>query len=238
VLQEVLLRSPYAEVREVFANLLSTTFAITIKNEESYLGDHEQLADFECEQEAIDRFDIRNMRYQKSAALRLVKLFIEGMMDWARINWRSFNEFFNLLKDFAQSHFQVAAYFIHEGMIGILLEFVMNNKPPFYSSRGATHRMGDAVQQPDFQPAYELFSYLVKCCLTEGITQVSHYSPYSVFQEENKRIHLPRDHIMGFLTTECFSHELLATAHECSEGQNIAVEQVVVHLSWGDLQVS
>lgn len=179
------------------------------------------------------------MRYQKSAALRLVKLFIEGMMDWARINWRSFNEFFNLLKDFAQSHFQVAAYFIHEGMIGILLEFVMNNKPPFYNSRGgSTYRMGDAVQQPDFQPAYELFSYLVKCCLTEGITQVSHYSPYSVFQEESKRIHLPQDHIMGFLTTECFSQELLATAHECSEGQNIAVEQVVVHLSWGDIKVS
>lgn len=114
----------------------------------------------------------------------------------------------------------------------------MNNKPPFGGQGGSNYRMGDNVQQPDFQPAYELFSYLVKCCLTKGITQVSHYSPFSVFQEENKRIHLPEDQIMGFLTPECFSQELLATAHQCGESQNLAVEQVVVHLSWGDLKVS
>ena len=41
VLQEVLLCSPHSDVREVFANLLSTTFGIVIKNEESYLGDAE-----------------------------------------------------------------------------------------------------------------------------------------------------------------------------------------------------
>jgi len=39
VLQEVLLSSNDPEVREVFATMLSTTFAITIKNEESYLGE-------------------------------------------------------------------------------------------------------------------------------------------------------------------------------------------------------
>ena len=41
VLQEVLLCSNYPEVREVFANLLSNAFAITIKNEEQYLGEIE-----------------------------------------------------------------------------------------------------------------------------------------------------------------------------------------------------
>lgn len=59
VLQEVLLCSPHPEVREVFANLLSTTFGIVIKNEESYLGDGEQIADFDCEQRQIDMGDIR-----------------------------------------------------------------------------------------------------------------------------------------------------------------------------------
>lgn len=49
VLQELLLCSPFPEVREVFANLLSTTFGITIKNEESYLSEVEQIIEFNCE---------------------------------------------------------------------------------------------------------------------------------------------------------------------------------------------
>lgn len=178
------------------------------------------------------------MRVQKSAALRLVKLFIDGMMNCARINWRNFDEFFILLKDFAQSHFQVTAFLIQRGMIGILLEFVMNNKPPFYNSQGgSSFRMGDSVQQPNFQHAYGLFAHLIKCCLTKGITTVKHYSPYSVFQEEHKSIRLPDDHLAGFLTPEC-QQEILSTAHQCSESQNQAIEEVVGHLSWGDLKVS
>jgi hypothetical protein len=101
----VLLCSNYPEVREAFANLLSTTFAITIKNEEQYLGEVEQQFNFDDNRQSIDRFEVKKQRCQKSAALRLVKFFIEGMMNCARINWRNFDEFFILLKDFAQSHF-------------------------------------------------------------------------------------------------------------------------------------
>jgi hypothetical protein len=238
VLQEVLLCSPHPEVREVFANLLSTTFGITVKNEEAYLGEVEQVADFDCEQAYIDCGEVRHQRIHASAALRLVKLMVQGMMSCARVNWRNFDEFFILLRDFARSHFQVASYLIQRNMISILLEFVMNNKPPFHNSQGGSgYRMGDSVQQPNFQHAYQLLAYLIKCCLTKGITQVSHYSPFSVFQEENKSIPIPEDHIMGFLTPEC-QQEILQTAHQSSDCQNQAVSEIIIHLSWGDIKVS
>lgn len=101
ILQQVLLCSNKPEVREVFANLLATTFGVTIRNEESYLGVQEQIADFECDQKLIDNFEVRNMQVPKAASVRLVKMFIEEMMHCARANWRNFNEFFLLLKDFA-----------------------------------------------------------------------------------------------------------------------------------------
>lgn len=239
ILQQVLLGSNQPEVREVFANLLATTFGVTIRNEEAYLGVQEQIADFECDQKQIDNFEVRNMQIPKAASVRLVKMFIESMMHCARANWRNFNEFFLLLKDFAQAHFQIAAYFIHCNMIETLLEFVMNNKPPFYNSAaGSAYRMGDVAQQPDFQHAYELLAYLLTCCLTKGITRVSHYSPHSVFQEESKQINLPEQQILGLLTTECFTNEILANLHSWSEVQNSAIEQLVTHLSWGDVQAS
>ena len=104
VLQEVLICSHFPEVREVFANLLSTTFSVTIRNEEAYLAEYEQVADFDCDQRNLDRFEVKNIQIPKSAAVRLVKFFIEGMMNCARVNWKSFSEFFLLLKDVAQLH--------------------------------------------------------------------------------------------------------------------------------------
>lgn len=129
-------------------------------------------------------------------------------------------------------------YLIQKNMISILLEFVMNNKPPFYNSQGGSgYRMGDSVQQPNFQYAYQLFSYLVKCCVTKGINLVGKYSRQSVFQEESKTIPMPEDHIMGFLTPDC-QQEIFQSAHQSSDQQNQAVSEAILHLSWGDIKVS
>lgn len=52
--------------------------------------------------------------------------------------------------------------------------------------------------------------------MTKGITAVKHYSPYSVFQEENKSILLPEDNIAGFLTPDCIE-EIIDVSLTCSE---------------------
>jgi hypothetical protein len=151
VLQRVLLGSHFPEVREEFATLLSNTFAITVKNEEKYLGQVEQQYDLDCEADSLQRRELRHTSVQKSAALRLVRLLIDEMMHCARANWRNFAEYFVLLKEMAQTHFQVTTYLIQAGMIGRLLQFVMNGRPPFHTTQGGSvFRMGDVIQQPDF----------------------------------------------------------------------------------------
>ena len=101
ILQEILLASNYSEVRESFAILISTTFGITIMNEEKYLSSVDHQADFECDQRLIERGEVSQRRVNKSAALRLVKLFIYRIINQARVYWRNFDDFFILLKDFA-----------------------------------------------------------------------------------------------------------------------------------------
>lgn len=123
-------------------------------------------------------------------------------------------------------------------MIGKLLQFIMNGKAPYHGGQGGTtFRMGDAVQQPDFSHAFALFAYLIRCCLTDGITAVQQYSPHSIFEEEEKCIRLRDEHLAGFLTSDC-QQEILSKTHLCSESQNQALEEVVVHLSWGDITTS
>jgi hypothetical protein len=101
VLQEVLLCSNVPEVREVFANLLCTTFGVVVRNEEPYLSQQEEFANFECEQAQLERFEVKNMHIPKAASIRLVKMFIEELIDCAKVNWKNFQEFFLLLRDFA-----------------------------------------------------------------------------------------------------------------------------------------
>jgi len=46
------------------------------------------------------------MSVPKSAGVRLANLLITAnMINSAKINWKNFNEYFLLLKDFAQVHF-------------------------------------------------------------------------------------------------------------------------------------
>ena len=66
---------------------------------------------------------------------------------------------------------------------------------------------------------------------------VSHYSPFSVYQEDTKLHNLPEDHITGFLTPECIQ-DILSSAHQASERQTEAILEVIAHLSWGDIKVS
>ncbi len=47
IIEEVLLVHNQPEVREVYQNLLATSFSVTVKNEESYLNEVEEMADFE-----------------------------------------------------------------------------------------------------------------------------------------------------------------------------------------------
>lgn len=48
---------------------------------------------------------------------------------------------------------------------------------------------------------------------------------------------LPEDNIAGFLTPECIK-EIIEVSQTSSEIQNQSVEEIIGHLSWGDIKVS
>lgn len=79
-----------------------------------------------------------------------------------------------------------------------------------------------------------MFAYLVRSCLTKGIIKVSWYAPTSMFQEKHKMIDLPEDHLSAFLTSAC-QNEILNSVHHYSDTQNKAIEETMIHLSWGDV---
>jgi len=58
-----------------------------------------------------------------------------------------------------------------------------------------------------------------------------------MFQEKNKMIDLPEDHLNVFLTSAC-QNEILNSVHYYSDTQNKAIEETMIHLSWGDVQNS
>jgi len=68
-------------------------------------------------------------------------------------------------------------------MIHKLVSFIANND--------LTYSMGNHIKQPNFQNALDLLAYLIKSCMTCGISQVQHYSPTSIFQQEHQAISLP-----------------------------------------------
>lgn len=132
IVQEVLLASPFAEVREAFAQLISTAFGVCVINEERYLGEFEKHADFErCDRNVIDQGGVPYRSTPRSAAVRVAKLLSDQMMHCARVHWRNFDEFFILMRQLAQSHHLITEYFIsRQGLISALVEFVLNGNGP------------------------------------------------------------------------------------------------------------
>jgi hypothetical protein len=72
-----------------------------------------------------------------------MKFFVEMLDSSVRENWRNYEEYFDVLKDFTQSSFTASKLMIStQGAIGRLLEFIMNNKAPFHTAKPVKPTMG------------------------------------------------------------------------------------------------
>ena len=106
----------------------------------------------------------------KSSVIRFMEVFFVQMLDTARLNWKRFEEYFSVLKDFAQLSFAGAKYLIENGAIEKLLEFTMNCSEPYYSSIKV--KMGDRMQDPNFTIVVDILAILIRSCMTQGVTNV------------------------------------------------------------------
>jgi hypothetical protein len=232
ILQELLLGCRYAEIREAFAQLISATFGVVIINEESYLDASEEHANFEGKTLVeLARGEVGQTLVPQSAALRLAQLFCEKLFSCARVHWSNFDEFFTLLRQCAQNHFQVTEFLItRQGILSALFNFVVNDGKHEVA-------MGAGMNRPNFGQVYTLLAYLLRSCMTPGVRQIQRYSTTSIFQTEDKTIELPETELRAVMTSASLA-EIITSSFGSSSLQINSLAEILQHLSWGSAHYS
>lgn len=104
IIAELLLENPKFEVRESFLNLLKTAVDVTAKNEETYFFEKNTYLEFTGNN--LSSENLRAITVDKAAVIRFMKFFFGELFEGKlRKNLSQIEEYFILLKDFAQSSF-------------------------------------------------------------------------------------------------------------------------------------
>lgn len=154
-----------------------------------------------------------------------------------RENWRRYEEYFDVLKDFSQQSFFATKFMLDSRGIYRLLEFLMNRKPPFSDDVKAKMGEGNLVEPALTQPL-DLVSFLIRCTFTSGIAAQNHFAPTSIYQDEQRRIMIPVNEISYLFKEETLNEILRRCSDSHNEDAINALANIVAHLSWGDRNVS
>ena len=177
---EHLLKNRSEEERENFRALLITAISLVAKNEEKDFFDgtsDEYSTEVILEyNENKDVFFAREV--PRSVLIRFMKVFFEEMLDTAREHYKNFEDYFQVLFYFARLGFTETKYLVKAKGIFRLLDFVMNNNPPFHHDK-SRKKMGNAVSDPNFRTSIDLLSLLIRSCVTKGIKESDTDSPVS-----------------------------------------------------------
>lgn len=74
------------------------------------------------------------------------------------------------------------------GGIGVLLEFMMNNKAPFNNTNPLKPSMGQTGQEASFILPYDILSYFIRCTVTPIMTKSQTYPPSAIYTAESFHI--------------------------------------------------
>jgi hypothetical protein len=154
---EMLVANHYYEVRDNFMKLLISSIGMTAKNEEGYFFENETLIDFDHSVNGV----YQEIKQSKSCLIRFVKLLIEEILEETRGHWKYFDEFFQVLKYFAELGYLETTYLVESKLILRLIDFLMNNSMPFYHG-SSKPKMGDVLSEPNFAHVMDLLALLVK----------------------------------------------------------------------------
>ena len=112
IVAELLLENPNFEVRESFLNLLQTAINVTAKNEETYLFEKNTYFEFAKD---VPQDSLKTVIVSKAAVIRFIKFFFGELFEGPlRKNLMRIEEYFMLLKDFAQQSFQATKWLVLE----------------------------------------------------------------------------------------------------------------------------
>jgi len=119
-----------------------------------------------------------------------------------------------------------------------ILEFIMNNKVPFNSSKT---KMGQGnFEHPKINQTLDLLCYLVRSTYTSGIDGLNEYPDTSVFQGDgdDHKLSLPPSDVTFLLKKECLNELISLCGEDNSEDTKTTMARLLTHLSWGDNNVS
>ena len=132
---EHLLKNKSEEERENFRALLITAICLVAKHEEKEIYDKEWNDCLKTDI-IVEYNEERDVFYAKqvpiSALIRFMKVFFEEMLEDARENWKTYEDYFQVLFYFARLGYIETKYLVKSSGIFKLLDFVMNNSPPFH----------------------------------------------------------------------------------------------------------
>ncbi len=160
---QLLLEHNNFEVREAFSRMLKTALCVTSKNEETYFF---ETVTFKVPSE--DEKSFIEVNTSQSSVIRFMDYYFGEMFDVkVRENWRKYEEYFDVLKDFINQNFYATKYIVQQKGIYRLIEFLMNRKGAFANDKKLF--MGAALAEPQITQPLDLVSFLTKCTFTNGI---------------------------------------------------------------------
>jgi hypothetical protein len=143
---EHLLKNRSEEERENFRALLITAISLAAKNEEKDFFENdsqnyctEVVVEYDEEKDVFKAEEI-----PKAVIIRFMQVFFENMLETAREYFQNYEDYFQVLFYFARLGYMETKYLVQAKGIFKLLDFVMNNSPPFHHDRNR-RKMGNAL---------------------------------------------------------------------------------------------
>jgi len=225
---EHLLKNKSDEERENFRALLINAIGLACKNEEKefFKGDTN-----EYNMEVIAEYDQDKEKFYakqvpKSVVIRFMQVFFEEILDDTRVHYQQFEDYFSVLKYFAELGIMETKYLIKAKGIHKLMDFSMNNCTPYNVKN--RRPMGTAISEPKFKIPTQILSHLMRSCVTRGIKNSESYSSNYVGPKEHLHIDIPYEEIRLIMTRECFTIGLLGTNFD------EFMAEMLTHLCWED----
>lgn len=221
MLFEILMENPNEDSRDLFTNALGTAITTVSKIEEPYFAESDKILIASTDPtKKIEKVIMR------SAAVRLVKLFVQDGLCHARANWRRFDQLFNLLIQFASLGVAEASCLILEGFIYKLIDFIANTSSPLQPGQGSNNRplMGEMMKEVSFKQPILLLSILIRSCSSEYMKKRS-TCPETALYSLNVMPDLPEKEVDFLFSPKWKFPEMLKQNKE-------EITKILVHITW------
>lgn len=229
ILIDILLENKHVEVRYIFSKLISRVLEISSDIEQNLLFEFEEVYNLNWiskykSDSRLTRDDVFERR-SKAASGRFIEMMCDSLLNDARKNWRRFNDFFKILKNYAEMGCMQCKFLVHKNMIYKLLELYMNNSSPFPNDK---YLMGDQATEPAMEHIVDILSLLVSSCITDAMIKLQRYAPTSLYISSPHKPELDSYTDQFFLDYKVYKSLL---NHSGSE----AVQRITIHLAWGSI---